>query len=116
MDSLPYGNKPELINCLNEDTVIDELKNLGPLKAILVNEKKDKQELKEKFMKKFNYSPLIFSIEESKGLEFDSVILWRLISGDIDKLNKWKKVFRSKNINDNKQLSDFIKYILALYM
>ena len=106
----PYGNKPELITLVPENEMINELKDLGPLRAILVNEKYEKDRLKNIFMSKFNYSPLIFSVEESKGLEFDSVVLWKLIGGDKESLNTWKKVFRINDYNKNKELKDFIKY------
>ena len=114
LDSIPYGNKPELITRLEEDELIDELKDLGPLRAIIVKEMNDKKKLKDSFINKYGQSPLIFSIEEAKGLEFESVVLWKLISGDKENKNKWEKVFRTSRWNDNKQLKDFIKYNSSL--
>ena len=114
LDSIPYGNKPELITRLEEDELIDELRDLGPLRAIIVKEMNDKKKLKDSFINKYGQSPLIFSIEEAKGLEFESVVLWKLISGDKENKNKWEKVFRTSRWNDNKQLKDFIKYNSSL--
>ena len=113
LDSLPYGNKPELLN-INEEELIKELKDLGPLRAIIVKDLHKKKELKDSFLFKYNQAPLIFTIEEIKGLEFESVILWNLISSDKDSENKWKKVFRSTRWNANKQLKDFVKYNSSL--
>lgn len=114
LDSIPYGNKPELITRLEEDELIEELKDLGPLRAIIVKEGNDKKKLKDSFINKYKQSPLIFSVEEAKGLEFESVVLWKLISSNEENKNKWKKVFRSNRWNDNKQIKDFIEYNSSL--
>ena len=114
LECLPYGNKPELITKLSEYELMENLKDLGPLRAIIVKGQNEKKKLRDLFITKYNQSPLIFSIEEAKGLEFDAVVLWKLISDDEEGIGKWEKVFRSNRWSNNKQIKDFIKYNTSL--
>ncbi len=90
--------------------------------AIIVMREEYKSEAK-----KFFHTPLIFSIQEAKGLEYENIIIYNFISNaskefseisediSINKLNKELKYARAKNKAD-KSLETYKFYINSLYV
>lgn len=108
-DSLYFGEKPKLIIKLNEEEMLNNIHNLSSTQAILVKYSDEEEKLRNYFKDKFGKVPLIFTIEESKGLEFNSVILWKLA---FDENEEWEKLLRKKEkVKElNNKEKKFIRY------
>ncbi|HWL24796.1 MAG TPA: 3'-5' exonuclease [Ureibacillus sp.] len=93
-DYFDYGITPVIYNNIGEHQIIDKANLFGPHDAILVRNEEYKQSLKKQFIKEFGQSPLIFTISEAKGLEFNRVLLWTMFPKDSMEEKIWKKIYR----------------------
>lgn len=108
-NSLFCGDMPKLIINLSEEAMLDNICNLNSGQAVLVKNSNEEEKLRGYFKNKFGKVPLIFTIEESKGLEFSSVILWKLT---FDENKEWEKLLRKKEYGRemNNREKKFIRY------
>lgn len=82
-----FGGRPSfLLTGIPERDIIDGLRPKGAGQIILVRDKKERQELK-----KVLHTELVFTIHEAKGLEFDTVFLWKF-SGDKKSADIWRRI------------------------
>jgi len=87
------------VYCLADTPVINQELNLKTAKsthfAVVVLHEGDKEEAHQYFQ-----TPLIFSIHEAKGLEYDNVILYNLVSSEAQ---KFREIAGSLNSSDLEQ-------------
>jgi tetratricopeptide (TPR) repeat protein len=81
------GKTPCLLSGIDERSVAEELSGAGAGGAILVRDVETRERVK-----LIAGSELVFTIVESKGLEFDSVLLWKLtpVTGEVAAL--WRRI------------------------
>ncbi|MBU3112699.1 leucine-rich repeat domain-containing protein [Clostridium lacusfryxellense] len=110
------GDMPLICSDIEEKSLMESLYTMGPTQAILVKSILKQQELKEYFESKYKNSPLIFTIEESKGLEFQMVVLWELVCDKLEADKSWEKILRRENsgISINNIYKKFIRYETTL--
>ncbi len=80
------GRPPVVAFGLNEKEMIENIKGIGAKKTILVRNEDEKNKLKNLFE-----TELVFTIYEAKGLEFDTVFLWKFCS-EIKTSDIWKVI------------------------
>ena len=71
---------------MNEKELLESLHLTGAGQIILVRNKNDQRELK-----KALHTELVFTINEAKGLEFDTVFLWKF-SSDKKSADIWRRI------------------------
>jgi tetratricopeptide (TPR) repeat protein len=80
------GKPPILINGLREEQVIEMVRIMGAGQIILVRDSAEGKKLKSELG-----TELVFTIYEAKGLEFDTVLLWRVCMGK-KSATIWRKI------------------------
>ena len=80
------GRPPFLLTGMSEKDLLDRLHLTGASQIILVRNKNDQRKLK----KALN-TELVFTINEAKGLEFDTVFLWKF-SSDKKSAAIWRRI------------------------
>jgi len=70
------GRPPFLLTGMSEKQILERLHLTGAGQIILVRSKNEQRKLK-----KALHTELVFTINEAKGLEFDTVLLWKFSSG-----------------------------------
>ncbi len=80
------GRPPVVIKNLSEPEVLKSVQYTGARKTILVRSDTEKEQLKE-----ILGTELIFTINEAKGLEFDTVLLWKF-AADMTCQDIWKHI------------------------
>lgn len=80
------GRPPFLIHGINEGKVLESVRLTGAGRIILVRSEGEKRKLK-----KALGTELIFTINEAKGLEFDTVFLWKF-SSDRKSSDLWRRI------------------------
>jgi len=80
------GKPPILINGLREEQVIEMVRITGAGQIILVRDSDEGNRLKRELG-----TELVFTIHEAKGLEFDTVLLWRFCM-DRKSATIWRKI------------------------
>ncbi|MFQ5631144.1 MAG: UvrD-helicase domain-containing protein, partial [bacterium] len=80
------GRPPVVVQNLNPPTMLDNIRRTGVRKTILVRTEEEKNALQ-----KLLDTELIFTINEAKGLEFDTVLLWKFAS-EARTADVWKTV------------------------
>ncbi|MFQ5707823.1 MAG: UvrD-helicase domain-containing protein [bacterium] len=85
------GRPPVVVKNVTEQTILQNVRSTGAKKTILVRTEEEKHRLQ-----KVLETELIFTIYESKGLEFDTVLLWNFCS---DKASKdvWKVILQESS-------------------
>ncbi len=73
-------------------TEIDRKTNRSTHHAVIVLHPEQKAEAKKRFR-----TPLVFSVQEAKGLEYDHVVLYGFVSGDAD---RFREITRDVNPDD----------------
>lgn len=114
INSSVSGEKPILLYNIKEADIIHYFKGLGPTQAIIVKDGVEQELLKETFIKQYNFVPLIFTIEEVKGLEFELVVLWKLAKDRFNSNENWEKIFRRKKAGLDGRLKKFVRYETSL--
>jgi tetratricopeptide (TPR) repeat protein len=84
---------PMVVIGIKEPEMIESLTTTGAKKTILVRTETEKKKLK-----KLLETELIFTIYEAKGLEFDTVLLWKFCADDFSK-DLWKNILNSEQIS-----------------
>lgn len=92
--SLHHGGKPQLISGIKAREIGQIIKDFGPHQAIIVRNERVRETLRNSFYKHFKQSPLVFTIDQVKGLEFESVILWEFFREGSQEAEFWEKVKR----------------------
>jgi len=82
---------PVIASEIKEAQVFESLKITGAKKTILVRTNEEKEKLK-----KHLGTDIIFTIHEAKGLEFDTVLLWKFCS-DETTLDIWKSILEESH-------------------
>lgn len=112
-----FKDKPKIRKQLNEKTA------KSTKYAVLVMKSEDKKEVKA-FLK----TPLLFSIQEAKGLEYDNIILVNFISGNTDEFRAITQGITKEHLEDdsyifsrgkdkaNKASDTYKFYINSLYV
>ncbi|WP_147041528.1 UvrD-helicase domain-containing protein, partial [Marinococcus halophilus] len=114
-----FGSKPILYENIEETKIIDFMSSFGPYDAVLVRGTGHKKELHHLLEQNNLDKPLIFSVNEAKGLEFKKVFIWKMYEESNDYESRWKRIKRiiDKDINvtnlDNIQ-QRFIRYEASL--
>jgi tetratricopeptide (TPR) repeat protein len=85
------GRPPVVVRHLGEARMVETIRTTGARKTILVRSEQEKETLK-----KLLETELVFTINEAKGLEFDTVLLWKFGS-DIGTADVWKAVLDDTN-------------------
>ncbi|WP_409344240.1 UvrD-helicase domain-containing protein [Paenibacillus sp. MBLB4367] len=104
LESYIEGPEPILFENDTEDAMYKRLEALGPLDAVMVRDSGESRKLKQAFRKMDKLPPLVYSVEEAKGLEFHRVFLWKMIQEGSVVNEKWKKLLRGLNVKQ--QLKD----------
>ena len=84
---------PVVVTGIKETDMIENLMTTGAKKTILVRTETEKNKLK-----KHLGTELIFTIYEAKGLEFDTVLLWKFCADDLSK-DLWKNILTEEQIS-----------------
>ena len=92
------GRPPVVVTSLGEDIFLNNIRKTGARKTILVRSERDKNQLQ-----KLLETELIFTISEAKGLEFETVLLWKF-TNDKTTRDIWKSILDEsrKEIHDAK--------------
>ena len=87
------GRPPIVVKQVDEARMLESLKLTGARKTILVRHAHEKERLQ-----KLLGTELVFTIYEAKGLEFDTVLLWKFAS-DLTTLDVWKAILEKSNLD-----------------
>ncbi len=93
-DFYDYGVTPILYKSLEEEELLSKVKEFGPYDAVLVRNEAERLKLTNRCFVEFGKTPLIFTISQSKGLEFQRVLLWSLIPNKSEEELMWNKIYR----------------------
>jgi superfamily I DNA/RNA helicase/tetratricopeptide (TPR) repeat protein len=85
------GRPPVVVKNVTEQTMLKNVRSTGAKKTILVRTEEEKRRLQ-----KFLETELIFTIYEAKGLEFDTVLLWKFCS-DVASNDVWKVILQESS-------------------
>ncbi|QDZ41587.1 AAA family ATPase (plasmid) [Euhalothece natronophila Z-M001] len=102
-----YGEWARLINASSSE-LQPTLEQLNPEDAILVRTEANKDEISDKFQSSF-----VFTIEEAKGLEFDTVFLVEFFQVNS---NLWQKVLEGKGTLKDKEKPALRRELNLLYV
>ncbi len=94
-----YKGRPvTVVSDINSGDMLDILKAAGARRTILVRTETEKEKLK-----KHLETELVFTIKEAKGLEFDTVVLWKFCQ-EQPAVDVWKKTLdmSARNIHEAK--------------
>jgi DNA helicase II / ATP-dependent DNA helicase PcrA len=81
---------PVPIQILDSDKkVLEAVRDFGPRCAVIVFSGRDRDALQRELE-----STRIFHVQEAKGLEFDTVILWKALSADEELINRFLRIDR----------------------
>ncbi|MBD3376489.1 AAA family ATPase [candidate division KSB1 bacterium] len=80
------GRPPVIVNEIKESTMRQHVQLTGARRTILVRHDQEKQRLQ-----KALDTELVFTIHEAKGMEFDTVLLWRFMD-DLGSKDVWKTI------------------------
>ncbi len=72
------GDMPKVCKNISEEEFYEVLNKMGPTQSLIVRNSDEQEKLLSLFKGKFKKSPLIFTLEQCKGLEFDTVVLWKI--------------------------------------
>ncbi|NBK22073.1 MAG: hypothetical protein EOM68_08610 [Spirochaetia bacterium] len=89
------GRPPYLIHGISEVEMSREVANTAAGQVILVRSDSEKRKL----MKALN-TELVFTINEAKGLEFDTVLLWKF-SSDVKSFDIWRKIYAENTLDSS---------------
>ena len=103
------GRPPYLIHGISEVEMSREVASTAAGQVILVRSEGEKRKL----MKALN-TELVFTINEAKGLEFDTVLLWKF-SSDAKSSDIWRRIL-AENILDTNHLPLIRHEINLLYV
>ena len=95
MPAASYGQLARLINSTTESLRVNLTGQLNPGDAILVRTDADKEKLRKEFQSSF-----VFTVEEAKGLEFDTVFLVEFFKPARE---LWSKVLRGGSLKDKEK-------------
>ncbi|WLR52632.1 AAA family ATPase [Bacillus tianshenii] len=115
------GKEPVLFESLKEETIIEQFHQFGPHDAILVRDEEVRKNLHKTFHSLYNYSPLIFTVFQAKGLEFNRVLLWSMLEKDSEQAKMWNQLSRiihnneRYKIKENQIMQRFIRYEASLF-
>lgn len=119
------ANPGEVVLLAEQDSVVQELNDKTKRStryAVLVLREDQKPEAQQRFQ-----TPLVFSVQEAKGLEYDNVILYRFVSGEranfatvtegvaAEELDEELSYNRGKDKSD-KSIETYKFYVNALYV
>lgn len=85
------GRPPVVVHNLSEAKMLEGIKKTGARKTILVRTEAEKDRLKASLE-----TELIFTINEAKGLEFETVLLWKF-AADAQINDIWKVILQESN-------------------
>ena len=89
------GRPPYLLYGLDEEKVLSTVNLSGAGRIILTRSETERDDLKRRLS-----TEMIFTIGEAKGLEFDTVLLWRFAdSGQAAAV--WRRIFRDDRLDDS---------------
>lgn len=80
------GRPPVVVRNLDQPTILESIRSTSAKKTILVRTEEEK-----KYLRELLDTELIFTINEAKGLEFDTVLLWKFGS-DVRTKDIWKVI------------------------
>ena len=80
------GRPPFLLKGMNEKNILERLRLTGAGHVILVRNKDEQRKLKRAL-----HTELVFTVNEAKGLEFDTVFLWKF-SSDKKSADIWRRI------------------------
>lgn len=89
------GRPPYLIHGIEEEKTLGQMQLIGAGQIILVRDKNEQKRLK-KTLK----TELVFTINEAKGLEFDTVFLWKFIL-DKKSADLWRKIKDNQSLDQS---------------
>ena len=89
------GRPPYLIHGISEVELSKEIARTAAGQVVLVRNDQDKRRL----MRALG-TELVFTINEAKGLEFDTVLLWKF-SGDTKSADIWRKIYAEHLLESN---------------
>ncbi|OLO38938.1 hypothetical protein BTR23_10350 [Alkalihalophilus pseudofirmus] len=88
------GTEPIVYDNLDSNVIEQVAADFGPIDAVLVRSDEEKEVLRKTFMKKYSHPPLIFTVFQAKGLEFNKVLLWGFFNEDSVQEKNWAKLRR----------------------
>ncbi|MDD5205602.1 MAG: 3'-5' exonuclease, partial [Desulfobacterales bacterium] len=103
------GRPPFLLTEIDESKILNSLSVRGAGRIILVRDKEQQRRLKSTLQ-----TELVFTIHEAKGLEFDTVLLWKF-SYDRKSASIWRKI-RTSGLFDRAQFPHIRHEINLLYV
>nr|WP_240795403.1 UvrD-helicase domain-containing protein [Aquibacillus halophilus] len=101
--SLHYGEKPFYFSGFSPNEMINSVHNFGPHQAIIVRSEEQKDELRSIFQKQYGHRPLIFTIFEIKGLEFERILMWDFFPTDSDEMEFWNTTTRKISLGKEEE-------------
>lgn len=91
------GNPPFLLNGLEEGKILAQLRLQAAGQVILVRDREEQTRLKQVLG-----TELIFTIQEAKGLEFDTVLVWKF-SADPKSAPLWRRILDGRDLERSGQ-------------
>lgn len=90
------GAPPVLIDGLEEERILHVLRMTGADRIILVRSREDRE-----YLKKTLATELVFTIHDAKGLEFETVLLWKFLgSGESEEL--WSSLAAREELSEDR--------------
>ena len=102
--NLHYGEKPYYFTNISADEMIEAVHDFGPHQAIIVRSNYVKEELRSTFQKRYGHPPLIFTIFEIKGLEFERILIWDFFPKDSEETSFWEDTFRQIKLGNEEKI------------
>lgn len=119
-EHLDFGTQPLLYQHIDITALLEKISTFGAHDAILVRNDEERKQLKTLFANISKQSPLIFTVSESKGLEFSSIMLWNMFKEELAESKQWQKIKRLidqgnvHRIDENTVFKRFIRYEASL--
>ena len=102
-DAVAEGPVPILVNG-SEAAALENIAGFGPRCAVLVNDPRERDALRKSLE-----TTRVFDVQEAKGLEFDSVVLWKIAQSASDTLDRAMR--RGPETEKDARLKHFLQHL-----
>ncbi|WP_127532988.1 UvrD-helicase domain-containing protein [Paenibacillus kobensis] len=107
--SFIQGDKPRYYSGMAEQEMGHFVHSFGPHQAIIVRTEEERNELRHYFRTTYGLSPLIFSIVQVKGLEFERVMIWDFFRQDSEEHEFWNTTTRQMGLGQTYRITSDLR-------
>lgn len=93
-DTFVDGEKPLALDSVPEADLQASMVEAGPREAVLVRTEEERERLQHVMKTRFGKTPLVFTVPQAKGLEFDKVYIWGFFASGSEEEKRWDSILR----------------------